>query len=364
MWSKKLFQAPQQLPAAHVPPLLLVSTVNWRFRFLYNLLAFKELQALKSCIIIWFLFSSTTATTAITVQNSCELLCINKLLSIMCHFWIKTFVWNQIGVIIAGTSAPDPVSNQLGGPACIYIEARDTLYICDTRNFRIQMWTTGAANGITVIDTTVEDDRRVALISDTYGYLCISDDKTERLLRYAPISTNRATVAGYNGISSSALYALNSPMDIAVDGNLNLYIADSRNQRVMKWGPNATNCTTAIGSGSTSRFHGLLFSSYSLDAVWLSSENDDSVYLWTFNASAASVTLTQVKGMNARPSFNKPNGIKYDLYGNLYVADRGNERVVMYCADSTLDIVVVGDTGSTSIPEAQIDVGLDSSLNL
>ena len=270
--------------------------------------------------------------------------------------------WNQTGVIIAGTGGSGSSSKQFSSPECIYIDANDTLYICDHFNDRIQMWTKGAVNGLTVVDASLQGDHPVALTFDKNGYLYISSHNNERVLRYNPDFTNSTTVAGQNGVTSTALDALNYPIGVDVDENLNLYIADSRNRRVMKWEPNATSGTIVVGGASTPRFHGLLLSPYSSDAVYLSSETDDSVYLWTFGASAPSVTLTSVNSTTS--SLNRPSGIKHDLYGNLYVADQGNERVVMYCANTTLGKVVVGDTGSTPALNKPIDVGLDSNLNL
>ena len=273
----------------------------------------------------------------------------------------QNLLWNQTGVIIAGAGPSALASNQFRSPSCIYIDANDTFYICDQNNERIQMWARGATNVSTVIDTSVEDDRPVALTFDKNGYLYMSSSNKDRVLRYTPNFNNYTIVVGLNGISSP-LNGLNYPIGLDLDDNFNLYIADSRNDRVVKWASNTTNATIVIDPTSTPRFYGLLLSPYSSDAVYLSSENDNSVYLWTFGASNPSVTLTQVN--NTNPTLHRPSGIKLDLDGNLYVADRYNGRVVMYCVNTTLGKVVVGDSGSTPTLRHPVDVGLDSNLNL
>ena len=265
-------------------------------------------------------------------------------------------------MIIAGIGVPGSASNQFTNPECIYVDANDTLYICDHFNDRIQMWTKDAINGSTAVDMSAQGDHPVALTFDKNGYLYISSHTHNRVLRYNSDFTNSTIVAGQTGFSSTALNAFNYPIGIDVDDNLNLYIADSRNERVMKWAANATNGTIVIGTAVTPRFRGLLLSPYSSDAVYISSETADSVYLWTFGASAPNITLTQVNSTTS--SLNRPGGIKYDLYGNLYVADQGNKRVVMYCANTSLGEIVVGDTGSTPSLKNPIDIGLDSNLNL
>ena len=57
-------------------------------------------------------------------------------------------------------------------------------------------------------------------------------------------------------------------------------------------------------------------------------------------------------------------GIFLDPYDNLYVADTNNNRVVMFCANSTVGTVAVGGTGTTPSLNQPMDVVVDSDLNL
>ena len=200
------------------------------------------------------------------------------------------------------------------------------------------MYTQVATTGVTVIDTTSADHIE-ALTFDKNGYIYVTGHESQRVLRYPPTFANSTTVAGVLGVSSSKLNNLNDPLGMDLDNDLNLYIAERGNKRVVKWGPNATNGTIVIGTGSTPRFYGLLLSLYSSNQVYVSSEDTGAVYLWTFGASSPSITLTQVNGTPS--TLNKPKGIQYDIYGNLYVCDKSSRRIVMYCANSTIGRVVV-----------------------
>ncbi|CAF3899624.1 unnamed protein product [Rotaria sp. Silwood1] len=252
--------------------------------------------------------------------------------------------WNQTGKRVTGDGSRGLSASQFREPTLLYIDAN------------------GAANGVTVIDTTVDGDHPEAFTFDKNGYIYLSSHNNNRVILYPPEFSNGTTVAGKNGVSSSALDRPNNPLGVDIDDDLNLYIIDGNNKRVMKWVPNATNGTIVIGSASTPSFYGSLLSLYSSNEAYVSSEDTIPVYLWTFGASSHRVTLTHV---NVTPSLLKaPKCMRHDSYGNLYVADSDNSRVVMYCANSTVGTVVVSGADSTPTLGQPDDVTLDSNLNI
>jgi hypothetical protein len=143
---------------------------------------------------------------------------------------------------------------------------------------------------------------------------------------------------------------------------LNLYIADIGNHQIVLWTPNATNGSILIASNLLDSVYGLLLAPGSSNQAYISSQSRNSIYLWIFNASNPNVTLTAVSG--STNNLVNPSGIALDPYGNLYVADTGHNRVVMYCVNSTIGITVVEVTGSTPALNQPIAVGFDSNLNL
>jgi hypothetical protein len=61
---------------------------------------------------------------------------------------------------------------------------------------------------------------------------------------------------------------------------------------------------------------------------------------------------------------NFPSGITLDQWQNLYVGDRGNYRIQLFCNGSSTGITIAGNgAGGTSLP-LPYDVKLDSELNL
>lgn len=203
-------------------------------------------------------------------------------------------------------------------------------------------------------------DHPEGITFDKNGYMYITGHDYQRVLKYPPTFSSGTTVAGTGGSTGSTTSLLNDPLGLDVDDNLNLYIAERENKRVMKWAPSATSGTVMISAGV--KLSGLLLYPYSSNQVHVSSEEANEIYLWTFGSSTAAVTLDTVNSTTT--TLKKPRGMKYDIYGNLYVADKENKRVVMFCANRTTGRVVVGESGTTPTLGKLNDVAFDSQMNL
>jgi sugar lactone lactonase YvrE len=190
----------------------------------------------------------------------------------------------------------------------------------------------------------------------------VVDYENHRVQRFPPNSTIGTTIAG-TGSPSTALNGLNHPTAIAFDNNSNLYILDMGNKRVMKWAPNATSGTVLISDNNLDNSFDILLVPNSLNQVYISDQNEHGVCLWAFGASSPVSTLTNVND-SSHNSLNNPEGIALDPYGNLYVADRDNDRVVMYCPNSTAGIVVAIDNSGPDSLQHPMAVTFDSNLNL
>ena len=113
-----------------------------------------------------------------------------------------------------------------------------------------------------------------------------------------------STTCSNGGVSASSLCV---PLGIAVDGSGNLYVADSRNSRVLEYNTPFTN-TGQPGSG---------------DGV------ADQVFGQggSFSASACNQGAGTVANAN---TLCRPAAVAIDATGVLYVADQGNNRVLEY----------------------------------
>ncbi|CAF2184008.1 unnamed protein product [Rotaria magnacalcarata] len=309
-------------------------------------------------------FSLYSATTTTTAFDSCT-----------------NLKWNLTGVGVAGAAGGGGnTASLLHDPLFIYIDANDTLYICDNGNNRVQKWVAGASTGTTAAGdsggsngkTAILLDKPTGITFDSMGYMYITDYNNNRVQRFPPNSnsaTSGTTVAGSAaGNSGSTNGLLHQPVDVKVDGDYNIFITDMGNKRVVKWAANATIGSVLIDGSSggaaqnqISNPYGLILINDSLNHVYLSDNNQRSAYLWAFGAANATTQYIIANSLQ----MDHPSQIIQDQYGNLYVADANQKRVVMFCVNSTVGNVIVG-TGTTSTPTLANPTGIafDSDLNL
>jgi len=208
---------------------------------------------------------------------------------------------------IAGNSGDngDATSARLNFPSDMCVDAAGNIYIADTGNSQIRKVT--PAGIITLFNNTLLNP--VGICVDASGNLYVADDVDHAVykLNAAGVATLYAgtTVAGFNGESGPATaIQLNSPVDVCLDANGNLYISDQLNHRVRRVTPGGMMSTIA-GSGSTGSFSG--------DG-----------------------------GLPTMATLNTPTGLAADLAGNIYVVDVGNNRVRRIVPGSLIETIIGG----------------------
>jgi len=140
---------------------------------------------------------------------------------------------------------------ELNGPTGLALDSAGNLYIADTQNHRIRMLAPGGA--ITTVAGTgslgfsgdggaaaaAELNAPSALAVDSGGNIYIADTGNHRV-RLVTADGNIATIAGtgdgaYNGDNGAAVeIALHTPYGLALDGQGNVFVADTGNNRVRR----------------------------------------------------------------------------------------------------------------------------------
>lgn len=134
--------------------------------------------------------------------------------------------------------------------------------------------------------------------------LYIADQYNHRVLVVPSNSTNASIIIG-NGYGTS-INQMNYPTDVFVTNN-GIYVLDSYNYRVVYWNKNGTNPTLVAGSTGVAG------------------------------------------GSTSYNTFNRGYQIFVDIYGNLYLSDQANHRVLRFAPNSKngTNATVVAGTGSS-----------------
>lgn len=195
----------------------------------------------------------------------------------------------------------------------------------------------GSSENVPATSTAVAP---AGLVVDGAGNLFVADFRNNRIRKVDP-SGIITTVAGngaasFSGDGGSATSAsLNIPIGVVVDGAGNLFIADSSNHRIRKV-DHVTQIITTVAGNGTEGFSG--------DG-----------------------------GLATTASLNVPTGVALDSSGNLYITDKGNNRLRK--VDHTTQIITTlagngtgafsGDGGpATSAGLEPETVAVDGSGNL
>ncbi len=320
-----------------------------------------------------------------------------------------TNVWGQSDFTSNGRDQIKPSSvNYAYEMAIDYSQTPFALYISDTGNNRVLVWKdsvhfqngdpadlvigqpglqTGAANVDTQGSTTnpsatsLYAPAGVAVASD--GTLYVADLGNNRVLRYPrPVSqSGRITpdaVIGQATFTSSlsslvSASSLKAPAGLAIGPTGDLFIADSGNNRVLEYSPGAGNGAAALrvygqpnmsGSAALSQVSAQTLSNpqgIALDQgsnLYVADTGANRVLIFpnTQNAPAAGITATFVigpAGFNAKSGVLKsPVGVAVDSNGQIYVSDNGGNRVLGY--QSLVFLPVIGATASSVVGQQTI----------
>ena len=237
---------------------------------------------------------------------------------------IITTVAGNGAMTLSGDGGPG-ISANLAYSQGLAVDGGGNLFIADTDNRRIRLWRLDA--GTQVIKTVADigfltgmGPERIGLAIDSEGNLFVAENNNDfiyyRILRVATVSGIVTTVAGGNGgygfsgdggPGTSARFG--GPLEVAVDPSGNVFIADSRNNRIRRIAAGTGIITTVAGNGT-----------------------------FGYSGDGGPGTSASLGGQHG--GFL---GIAVDGAGNLFIADALNNRVRRLAAGTAIITTVAGN---------------------
>ena len=292
-------------------------------------------------------------------------------------YTVTTIVGTNVGGFSGdGASA---AAAQIDGPTGVFVDSKGVLYIADQLNHRIRTVTSGTINtiagngtpgyaGDTKAATAANLNAPDSVFVDSKGNIYIADTANDviRMVSGGNISTvagNFALPGGYGGDNGQAIAAqLDGPAGLAVDANGNLYISDSKNNRIRKV---ANNIITTFAGTASAGFKGNngppaqanlnVPRGLALDAsgalyIADSSSNmirkvSGGVITLVAGSPAGVGSFAGDGGQAVGALLNRPSGVAVDSCGNVYIADTTNSRIRMVTANGA--ITTIGGNGKS-----------------
>jgi sugar lactone lactonase YvrE len=268
----------------------------------------------------------------------------------------------------SNTSGND--QNDLNHPESVAVDGQGNVYVADTDNHRVVIYSPPFSNGMDAILTFGQFDTAPdcqnpqpnnlcfprGLAMDQSGHLYLVDEFHNRVLVYnAPLTSDT--------LPDLEIGNLSAPRGLAVDQSGNVYVADSENDRVLAYNtplttdtvsdrtfgsaPDAFDCFTDNAGGAVNANTLVCPIDLALDGsgnLYVSDLHNHRVLVYA-DPLAGDTTADQVFGQGgsftsgapnngglSAESLSTPLGLAIDPAGNFYVADFDNNRVLAFDA--------------------------------
>ena len=269
-------------------------------------------------------------------------------------------------LVVWGTNVSGQTSIPVGyalasfkNPQGVAVDSSGNVYVADPSNNKIRKITStgvvttlagsGEYGSVDGTGTAASFSGPAGVAVDSSGNVYVADEGNHRIRKITPVGVV-TTLAGGGGNSwggfadgTGTAASFSSPAGVAVDGNGNVYVADSMNHRIRKITPAGVVTTLAGGGGN---WWGGFADGQGADASFLyplsvAVDGSGNVYvadnsnlrIRKITSGGLVTTLAGTgsegssDGQGSLASFKFPRGVAVDGSGNVYVADYENHRI-------------------------------------
>jgi len=235
---------------------------------------------------------------------------------------------NRVLVWLEGSTNPTgSLSGTLTAPMSLFINTNGDIYVDNGKShhevdkFAFNT-TSGGVNVMTVSDSCF------GLFIDLNNTLYCSIQSDNQVFKHSLQSngTSSSIIAG-TGSSGSTPTQLHAPGGICVDFNFNLYVADSKNNRIQQFASGQLNGTTVAGGVGTISLD--TPTDVVLDAdgyLFIVDSKNNRIIGQGLYGFRCLVGCSTSSGSQSN-QFNQPQSISFDNNGNIFVSDTNNHRI-------------------------------------
>mgnify|MGYP001125772569 CR=1 FL=1 len=202
----------------------------------------------KNTVDKWTL-NGTNETSVMNCDRTCASLFVdisnNLYCSIMDHHQVVMKSLNETNTAYAVIAGNDRKKNgkseySLHHPIGIFVDINFDLYVADSRNNRIQLFTKGSKQGKTKIGQYFKLNKPTGVVLDGDGYLFIVDQDSHRIIGSG--LTGFRCLGGCSRLSNNSANQLDSPRTLSFDNFGNMYVTDRDNSRIQKFSILTNSC--------------------------------------------------------------------------------------------------------------------------
>ncbi|CAM2706930.1 unnamed protein product [Rotaria socialis] len=331
--------------------------------------------------------SMTTIATTSSSESPYDYYWLKKDANIYILFVLATMMtlrWNSTAITVAGVGTIGVSANQFNYPFGMVLDSTNALYISDLNNSRVQLWSNNAWTGTTVAGQANGTsgtgssflNKAAGFAMDASGNIYVTDMYNSRIQYWPSGASTGVTVIG-NGSCGNLTNQLCYPYNVIRDSITgNIYVADTVNQRVVRYLPGASSGTVvAGGNGQGSNNYQLnyptgLYYDNSTNSLVIANAGGNNIIRWVIGASNWTLLAGSPNGTIGSTStlLYYPVCVTFDLYGNMYVADTYNHRIQFFASGSQTGTTIAGVVGvqgsNSTLLKFPYTLILDSNLNI